>query len=48
MEKEVQTPTKPNLFTPFTDEHEIFRESVRSFMEKELNPHVNEWEEAEI
>jgi citronellyl-CoA dehydrogenase len=41
-----QTPTNTNLTTPFTDEHEMFRKSVRSFVEKELNPHVDEWEEA--
>lgn len=32
---------------PFTQEHEMFRKSVRSFVEKEINPHVDEWEEAE-
>ncbi|MBC6935145.1 MAG: acyl-CoA dehydrogenase [Chloroflexi bacterium] len=35
-----------NLAAPFTDEHEMFRKSVRSFIEKELNPHCDEWEEA--
>ena len=29
----------------FTDEHEQLRESVRSFVEKELAPHAEEWEE---
>ncbi len=28
----------------FTDEHEIFRKTVRSFVEKELLPHQKEWE----
>lgn len=28
----------------FTEEHEIFRKSVRSFVEKELLPNRNEWE----
>ncbi|MCU0257993.1 MAG: acyl-CoA dehydrogenase family protein [Solirubrobacteraceae bacterium] len=28
----------------FTDEHEQLRESVRSFVEKELAPHADEWE----
>ncbi|HEU5369967.1 MAG TPA: acyl-CoA dehydrogenase family protein, partial [Ktedonobacterales bacterium] len=32
----------------FTEEHEMFRQSVRSFVEKEINPHVEEWEEARI
>jgi citronellyl-CoA dehydrogenase len=32
----------------FTEEHEMFRQSVRSFVEKEINPHVDEWEEAGI
>src|SRR3954447_25689575 len=29
----------------FTDEHEALRESIRSFVEKELRPHADEWEE---
>lgn len=28
----------------FTEEHEIFRKSVRAFVEKELLPHQKEWE----
>ncbi len=32
----------------FTPEHEMFRQSVRRFVEQELNPHVDEWEEAGI
>ncbi|MGD6741829.1 acyl-CoA dehydrogenase family protein [Streptomyces sp. BH106] len=28
----------------FTDEHELFRESVRGFVEREVAPHVEEWE----
>src|SRR5215469_13398518 len=32
----------------FTQEHEMFRESVRRFVEQEINPHVDEWEEAGI
>jgi alkylation response protein AidB-like acyl-CoA dehydrogenase len=31
----------------FTEEHELFRDSVRKFVEKELTPHAEEWEEAE-
>lgn len=40
--------TKINFYNPFTPEHEMFRKSVRSFVEKELVPHIYEWEEAEI
>ena len=29
----------------FTDEHEIFRKSVRTFVEQEIVPHVDAWEE---
>ncbi|OGQ06883.1 MAG: acyl-CoA dehydrogenase [Deltaproteobacteria bacterium RIFCSPLOWO2_12_FULL_40_28] len=29
----------------FTEDHEIFRKSVRTFVEKELLPHQKEWEE---
>jgi acyl-CoA dehydrogenase len=29
----------------FTEEHEIFRKSVRTFVEQEIVPHVDEWEE---
>src|SRR5580693_292938 len=29
----------------FTDEHEQLRESIRSFVTKELTPHAEEWEE---
>jgi citronellyl-CoA dehydrogenase len=29
----------------FTDEHEQLRESIRSFVAKELRPHAEEWEE---
>ena len=32
----------------FTEEHEMFRQSVRAFVEKEINPHADEWEEAGI
>jgi acyl-CoA dehydrogenase len=30
---------------PFTDEHEELRASVRGFLERELTPHAQEWEE---
>jgi citronellyl-CoA dehydrogenase len=32
----------------FTDEHEMFRRSVRRFVEENINPHVSEWEEKGI
>lgn len=31
----------------FTEDHNIFRKSVRDFVEKELAPHAEEWERAE-
>jgi citronellyl-CoA dehydrogenase len=30
----------------FTPEHEMFRQSVRRFVQDEINPHADEWEEA--
>jgi acyl-CoA dehydrogenase len=32
----------------YTEEHKMFRESLRKFLEKEITPHIEEWEEAEI
>ena len=29
----------------FTEEHEMLRQSIREFVEKELTPHADEWEE---
>ena len=31
-----------------TEEHEAVRRTIRRFIEEEINPHVDEWEEAEI
>ncbi|MCK6510341.1 acyl-CoA dehydrogenase family protein [Myxococcota bacterium] len=31
----------------FTQEHQMFRQSVRKFVENEINPHVDAWEAAE-
>src|SRR4030066_487868 len=31
----------------FSEEHELFRDAVRKFVDKELAPHAGEWEEAE-
>jgi len=33
---------------PYTAEHNIFRESIRKFLDKEIVPHVEEWEETGI
>ncbi|HEY5044862.1 MAG TPA: acyl-CoA dehydrogenase family protein [Solirubrobacteraceae bacterium] len=35
-----------NPHPPFTDEHEVLRESIRGFLERELAPHAQEWEDA--
>jgi citronellyl-CoA dehydrogenase len=32
----------------FTQEHDELRRSMRKFIDQEINPHVDEWEEAEI
>jgi citronellyl-CoA dehydrogenase len=34
--------------TGFTKAHQLFRESVRRFIDQEINPYVDEWEEAGI
>jgi citronellyl-CoA dehydrogenase len=34
--------------SPFTEEHQAFRQSLRRFIEKEIAPYVDQWEEAEI
>ncbi len=34
--------------TGFTKAHDLFRESVRQFIDQEINPRVDEWEEAEL
>lgn len=40
--------TEPVRASPFyTEEHEAFRASVRRFVEREIAPHVNAWDEAE-
>lgn len=42
------TPVLSHPATPFTAEHEMFRKTVRDFIEREINPHVDEWEKAGI
>ena len=32
----------------FTEEHQAFRQSLRKFVDKEINPHVDKWEEERI
>jgi len=34
------------IIPPFTEEHEALRESLRSFVEKEIRPNAPAWEEA--
>jgi len=34
----------PGLMAPFTEEHEELRRSIRSFVEAELTPNVEQWE----
>ncbi len=35
---------RPSLY--FTDDHDLFRQSVRQFIQKEVVPHTDEWETA--
>ena len=32
----------------FAEEHQIFRTSVRKFVEKEIKPHIDQWEDEEL
>src|SRR5450830_1378616 len=32
----------------FTEEHEIFRTSVRKFVDREIKPHIDRWEDEEL
>ena len=32
----------------FDEEHEMFRDSARSFLQKEIGPHADRWAEQEI
>ena len=38
--------TAPSRF--FTEEQEMFREQVRNFVHKEVNPHIEQWEQEQI
>ena len=37
-----------STFQPFKEEHQIFRQQVRTFVQNELAPHVDQWEEEKI
>jgi len=37
-----------STFQPFKEEHQIFRQQVRSFVENELAPNVDRWEEEKL
>jgi acyl-CoA dehydrogenase len=39
------TPPMTNPNPPFTDEHEELRESIRGFIDRELAPHAQQWED---
>ena len=36
------------MVSPFSEEHQQFRKTVRQFAEKELAPHLDEWEKDEL
>src|SRR5438270_8786456 len=40
--------TSMAIEAPFTPEHELFRRTLRDYVEKELAPHALEWDEAGI
>ena len=37
-----------STFQPFKEEHQIFRQQVRAFVENELAPNVDQWEEDKL
>jgi citronellyl-CoA dehydrogenase len=43
----LQQAASPPSASPFTEEHQAFRQSLRRFIEKEINPYVDQWEEQE-
>jgi len=43
-----ETGSKTIPGTGFTKAHDLFRQSVRKFIDQEINPFMDEWEEAEI
>ncbi len=36
------------MTSPYTEAHDLFRKTVRNFVEKELRPHIDQWEADEI
>jgi citronellyl-CoA dehydrogenase len=44
----LSTQPQVSAYRPFTTEHEMFRKSVRAFVDKEITPYIDEWEAAEI
>ena len=39
-------PMKPSKSPFYTEDHEAFRETVRRFVAKEIEPFANDWDEA--
>jgi alkylation response protein AidB-like acyl-CoA dehydrogenase len=44
--KGIPAPAERKRLPPFGDEHEQLRESIRRFIDRELKPHAEEWEDA--
>jgi alkylation response protein AidB-like acyl-CoA dehydrogenase len=44
---EVRAPARPALNPFYRPEHEAFRETVRRFVKKEIEPFATQWDEAE-
>src|SRR5262250_131580 len=45
---ETATETSPIAYPYFSEEHNIFRETVKQFVQTEIAPHAEEWDEAGI
>jgi citronellyl-CoA dehydrogenase len=41
-------PRESDMATPYTESHQMFRKTVRDFCERELRPHMDQWEEDEL
>src|SRR5262249_53291043 len=41
-----QGPMGRHAMKIFSEQHDMFRQSVRAFVEKEVEPHIEEWEQA--
>src|ERR1700749_2565140 len=44
-QSQLPDPPRPSPF--YGEEHEAFRQTVRRFVEREIMPHVDQWDEAE-